>query len=79
MIVVYSKENCTFCEKAKHLLTVKGYEWDEYKLDKDFNREEFMEMFPSARSFPQVVELGKGNIGGFDDLEKWLATKELSL
>jgi glutaredoxin 3 len=80
--VVYSKPNCPYCEKAKMTLTNKGYDWAENKLGTDFDRDEMMEMFPQARTFPQVVLLEEGgntNIGGYDELVKWLSVKELSL
>lgn len=80
--VVYSKPQCPYCEKAKATLTAKGYEWHENKLGVDFDREQLMEMFPTARTFPQIVLLNgdnNQNLGGFDGLEKWLATQELSL
>ena len=35
-IIVYSKNNCVFCSKAKSLLTNLGLEYQEKSLEKDF-------------------------------------------
>lgn len=69
MIVVYSKDNCVFCDKARALLKLKAKEFVEYKLGKDFDRDTLLEMFPDARTFP-VITLDKQFIGGYTDLEK---------
>ena len=73
-IIIYSKDNCAFCDKAKNLLKMKAIEFIEYKLDKDFNRDTLLELFPEARTFP-VITLNKEYIGGFNELEKLLNTK----
>ena len=73
-IILYSKDNCAFCDKAKNLLKMKAIEFIEYKLDKDFNRDTLLELFPQARTFP-VITLNKEYIGGFNELEKLLNTK----
>ena len=42
-IVVYSKNNCVFCSKAKALLKNLGLEYEERTLEKDFgyNKNDF--------------------------------------
>jgi glutaredoxin len=37
-------------------------------LDEDFTREELMEKFPTARTFPQIVVDG-ASIGGFTEFK----------
>ena len=71
MIVVYSKDQCIFCDKAITLLKVKAKEHIVYKLGKDFDRDTILEMFPDARSFP-IITLDKQFIGGYNELEKLL-------
>ena len=44
-----------------------------HMLDQDFTREDFFKKFPNARTFPQIIINGK-NIGGYQELERWLAT-----
>ena len=38
-VIMYSKDNCVYCDKARNLLKVKAIESIEYKLGKDFERE----------------------------------------
>ena len=71
MIVVYSKDQCIFCDKAINLLKVNAKEHIVYKLGKDFDRDTILEMFPNARSFP-IITLDKQFIGGYNELEKLL-------
>ena len=41
-------------------------------LDKDYTQDEFFKMFPKAKTFPQII-IDNKNIGGYHELEKWLA------
>ena len=70
-IIIYSKDDCIFCDKAIALLKVKAKEHIVYKLGKDFDRDTILEMFPDARSFP-IITLDKQFIGGYNELEKLL-------
>jgi hypothetical protein len=77
MFVIYGKNQCQYCEKTKALLTQKGLEFTYLTLDKDFTREELLEMAPEAKSFPQIWREDEGylfHIGGYDDLVEYLDT-----
>lgn len=67
--VIYSKPNCIFCEKAKELLDFQNIPYELKVLDVDFTREELLEMFPDAKTYPQIIFEGE-HIGGFDNLAK---------
>ena len=67
---IYSKNNCTFCDKAKMRLS--KYNPKIFMLDKDFTREEFFKKFPNAKTFPQII-INNEHIGTYDHLDKWLA------
>ena len=54
MIEIYSKPSCPYCVKAKNLCEQQGYEYTYKMLDEDFTREELFEIFPGARTFPQI-------------------------
>ena len=41
-------------------------------LNQDYSREQFFEIFPTAKTFPQIIINGV-NIGGYHQLEKWMA------
>ena len=70
-VVVYTKENCSFCVQAKMLLSSKGINYRELKLNEDFTRETLLNTFPEAKSFPVVVVDGF-RIGGYSELNKML-------
>ena len=69
MIEIYGKDFCPYCDKAVALCEQKGVEFTYKKLGRDFNREEMMETFPSARTFPQII-FNKEKIGGYTELEQ---------
>ena len=72
MIIVYTKDNCPYCVKAKALLSSRSMEYMERRIGIDITRDEFLEAFPNARMVPQIVFDGE-LIGGYDDLVKHLA------
>ena len=80
MIVIYSKDNCPFCEKAKKICEQQGWEFAENKIGRDVQIDEFKELFPQARTVPQIIKIEKEGtrlIGGCDDLEKYVVNQEL--
>jgi glutaredoxin len=70
MIEIFGKTQCPFCDKAKALCERESYEYSYKQLDKDFTREDFFDMFPTARTFPQIKINGE-LIGGYTELEAW--------
>lgn len=77
--VIYGKDNCQYCERAKALLTQKSLDFSYLKIGEDFTREELLELAPDARTFPQIW-LSEGDyikrIGGYAELEKYLERSE---
>lgn len=65
-VEIYSKDNCGFCDMAIRLAESKELDHTVKKLGVDFSREELMEQFPQARSFPIVIVDGE-NVGGFQE------------
>lgn len=61
----YSRDNCSYCTKLKNYLELHKIEHKEYKLGPDFNREQLLEKFPTAKTFP-VVCVDNVFIGGYD-------------
>ena len=72
MIIVYTKDNCPYCVKAKALLKGYGLEYTEMNIGRDISREEFLDTFPNARTVPQIVLEGE-HVGGYEELAKRLA------
>ena len=64
-----------YCDKAKALCEREGLEYSYKELDKDFTREEFFNIFPTARTFPQI-KIDGNDIGGYTELEAWWQNKE---
>ena len=73
---IYSKEGCSYCEKAKKLLDLAKVEYRVYKLDTDFTKEQFNSEFGYGSSFPRILVDDK-LIGGCLDTFKYLEEKNL--
>lgn len=75
-IVVYSKENCPYCQKIKQIFDLKEISYVEYKLGRDFTREQFLAEFPEQSTFPRI--LIDGNlIGGCTETIQYLKEKNI--
>lgn len=70
-IIVYTKENCTYCVQAKNLLLYKGKTFQEVKIGKDMTREDFVSLFPDVKTVPLIIVDGV-QIGGYDKLQEWV-------
>tara|TARA_Y100000385_G_scaffold143350_1_gene148681 strand:- start:798 stop:1049 length:252 start_codon:yes stop_codon:yes gene_type:complete len=71
MIEIYGKPACPHCDQAKRLCEQRELNYKYYQLDTDFTREEILEMFPGARTFPQIKVSGTP-IGGKDQLATYI-------
>jgi len=69
--VVWSRDACPFCDQAKALLKLKGIEFEERNVSRDWTKEQLLEAIPSARTVPQIVLDGE-LVGGFTELRKQL-------
>ena len=69
--IVWSKDACPFCDQAKNLLKLKGIEYEERNISRDWTREQLLEAVPNARTVPQIF-LNEELIGGFTELRKHL-------
>ena len=65
--VIYSKDNCPWCDRAKAELESRQIEYTEHKIGRDLTRDEFLEKFPNARTVPQIY-LDELYVGGYDSL-----------
>jgi glutaredoxin len=69
--ILWSKDQCTFCEQAKSLLEMKGIEYEVRNIMHDWTREQLLEAVPNARTVPQIF-LDEEYVGGFNELRKKL-------
>ena len=76
-IILYSKNNCGYCVKAKNLLKNLGLEYTEKKFE-DFSGIEklFEDIGKSVKSMPQIKINGE-LVGGYNQLIEYLADKQL--
>lgn len=68
--VVWGQPHCKACTEAKAILASDGWEV-EYREVNDSSKEEFMQLFPSARSVPQIIMNGTV-VGGYMNMLKVL-------
>jgi len=66
-IIIYTKENCSYCVRAKQLLTSKKLNYQEIRIDLDPAKREAMERLSGRRTVPQIF-INDQAIGGYDDL-----------
>jgi glutaredoxin 3 len=66
-ITVYTTEPCSFCTRAKQLLTTRELSFDEVNLSKDPEGRAALSQLTGMMSFPQVI-IGSETVGGFMEL-----------
>ena len=71
MIIIWGKPQCPSCLKAKALCESRGYNYEYKQLGVDFEREQVLEEFPEARTFPQIVVNGL-KVGGFEQFTSYI-------
>ena len=69
--IVWSKDNCTFCDQAKALLEQRNIAYEEKKIGHGYTREDLLEAVPTARTVPQIF-VNKNYVGGFTELRKYI-------
>ena len=70
-VIVWSKANCSYCDKAKALLRSKSIVFEERKIGEAWTKEDLLAAVPTARTVPQIFIDGK-LIGGYTELVKHL-------
>ncbi|MFL1780933.1 Glutaredoxin-3 [Candidatus Hepatincolaceae symbiont of Richtersius coronifer] len=67
-VLLYTKQNCPYCVKAKQLLKQKGVSFNELDIESDDKlREEMLKISNGKKTVPQIF-INKEHIGGYDDL-----------
>jgi glutaredoxin len=65
--IVWSKDQCPYCDQAKALLKSRNIEFEERNIMHDWTREQLLEAVPNARTVPQIF-LDDQLVGGFTEL-----------
>jgi glutaredoxin len=69
--IVWSKDQCPYCDQAKALLKSRNIEFEERNVSQDWTREQLLEAAPNARTVPQIF-LDQELVGGFNELRQRL-------
>lgn len=76
-ILIYTKDYCPYCTKAKELLKAKKQGFKEIDITSDENlQKEMMEKSGGRKTVPQIFINGH-HIGGFDDISALNSKGEL--
>jgi glutaredoxin 3 len=69
--IIWSKDNCPYCTKAKALLANRNIAYEERNISKDWTKEQLLEEVPNARTVPQIFLWGN-YVGGYDSLLEYM-------
>tara|TARA_Y100001970_G_scaffold144405_1_gene177344 strand:+ start:89 stop:325 length:237 start_codon:yes stop_codon:yes gene_type:complete len=70
-IIVYSKDNCVWCDRAKNLLDSVEFSFEEIDLSNDNDRQEFYKKVGEGVSTVPQIYIDNERIGGFPQLVNW--------
>jgi len=66
-VEVYTKDDCSYCDRAKSLLDSKGVEYEEYRVTGDEDLfEEMVERADGRKTAPEIF-VDDELVGGYDD------------
>jgi glutaredoxin 3 len=68
--VIWSMNNCKFCENAKKLLTEHNFSFEERNINTDWTKQDLLAVVPNARKVPQIF-IDKNLIGGYTELVEY--------
>tara|TARA_B100001250_G_C19768518_1_gene775944 strand:+ start:639 stop:875 length:237 start_codon:yes stop_codon:yes gene_type:complete len=74
--VLYSKDNCQWCDRVRQLLNSVNISYTEYKYEVHFTKDGFYHEFGKGATFPQV-QIDAQHIGGCKETLKFLQEKKL--
>ena len=75
MITIYTRDGCSFCDKAKSFMTENNIQYSEMSIGKNIKREEVIQKFPEVKLLPIVVSVDGTLLGGYEDLVKHVQQK----
>lgn len=66
-VIIYTRDGCPYCTRAKNLLGAKGADFTEYNASQNPAYRQEMMTRSGRNTFPQVFVNGK-HLGGCDDI-----------
>ena len=77
-IIIYSSNNCGYCELAKSLLDTLNYQYHEINIQEmPDKRDEMLRKSNGRRTVPQIF-ISDLHVGGYDELNKLHLKGELT-
>lgn len=75
--VVWTQDQCSYCNSAKDLLRAYGYSVEERKIGEGeaWTKQDLIAEVPYARSVPQIF-INDKYVGGFQELRRLLTDRE---
>ena len=70
-VEIYSKSNCSFCDKAKYYFDQNDITYQEHNVEIPETFKILMERNPNARTMPQIF-IDDKLIGGYTDLMEFV-------
>ena len=67
MNIIWSKDNCIFCEMAKDFCDKFDISYEERNINKNWSKDDMLKMVPDAKTVPQIF-INDEYIGGYTDL-----------
>ena len=67
-IEIFTGPNCAYCEQAKALMRLKGFEFVEKNIAEPGMIEDFRQRLPRSKALPQIFIDGR-HIGSLEDLQ----------
>jgi glutaredoxin len=71
MMIVYGKNDCGHCTKAKNILESRSIPFTYLTVGEDIGINEFREQYPEIRSVPFIINNNE-ILGGFSELQSYL-------
>lgn len=75
-VVMYTTLICPYCIRAKHLLQRKAVDYEEIRIDGDYEQMQVMMARSRRQTVPQIF-IDDFHVGGYDDLAELEARGEL--
>ena len=71
-VILWSKDQCSYCVQAKNLLQMRNIEFEERNISNGgWTKEQLLEEVPKARTLPQI-KIDGNYIGGFSELQQYI-------
>ncbi len=67
-VIVYTKQNCPFCVRAKRLLDKKGVAYEEVDVEGNDDLRVWLAESTGQMTLPQIFA-GERSLGGFSDVD----------